>query len=41
MPRVNETRFLVQYDLCECEYRLTEIAINWKLKWNQDRCECD
>ena len=36
MSEVNETRFLVQHQLCECECRLNESVCNSKHKWNHD-----
>ena len=38
ISRVNQTRFLIQYELCECKCRLTEIACNSKQKWNHNEC---
>ena len=32
MSKVNETRFLVQHESCECKYRLNESVCNWKEK---------
>ena len=42
MSEVNETRFLVQHESCECECRLNESVCNSKQKWNHDKCrfEC-
>ena len=42
MPGVNETRPLVQHELCQCKCRLNEGVCNSKQKWNHDEywCEC-
>ena len=42
MSGVNETRFLVQYELCESKCGLNESVCNSKQKWNHNkyRCEC-
>ena len=39
--RVNETRFLVQHESCECKCRLNEGVCNSKQKWNHDECRCE
>ena len=40
--RVNETRFVVKYELCQCKCRLNESVCNSKQKRNHDEwsCEC-
>ena len=38
---VNETRFLVQHELCEFKCRLNENTCNSKRKWNRDKCQCE
>ena len=38
MSRVNETRFLVQHESCECKYRLNGNVCILKQKWNHDKC---
>ena len=35
---VNKTRFLIQSNLCECKYRLSENLCNSNQKWNHDEC---
>ena len=35
---VNETRFLVQHESCECKCRLNESVCNSKQIWNRDKC---
>ena len=42
MSGVNETRFLIQYELCESKCGLNEGVCNSKQKWNHNkyRCEC-
>ena len=37
---VNETRFLVQHELCECKCRLNESPGNSKQKRNHDEYQC-
>ena len=37
---VNETRFIVQHESCECKYGLNETVCNSKQKWNCDECQC-
>ena len=41
MSEVNETRFLVQHQFCECKCRLNQSVHNLKQKWNQDECWCE
>ena len=36
MLRVNETKVLVQHELCKCKCRLNEIVCNSKQNWNHD-----
>ena len=36
LSRVNETRFLVQHQSCECKCRFNGIVCNSKQKWNND-----
>ena len=38
---VNETRYLVQHELCYCKYGLNETAWNSLQKWNHDECRCE
>ena len=38
---VNETKSLVQHQLCECKCRLNESVCNSKQKWNHDKCRCE
>ena len=42
MIGVNETRFLVQHELCESKYGFIESVCNSKQKWNHDEywCKC-
>ena len=42
MMGVNETKFLVQRESCECKCGLNESVCNSKQKWNHDKCrrEC-
>ena len=42
MSVVNETRFLVQHESCECKCGLNESVCNSKQKWNPEECrwEC-
>ena len=39
---VNDTKFLVRHQSCECKYRLNKSIGNSKQKWNHDECryEC-
>ena len=41
MSRVNETRFLVQHESCECQCGLNENVCNSKQEWNHDKCLCE
>ena len=41
MSEVNEMRFLVQHESCECKCRLNENVCNSKQKWNRDECGCE
>ena len=38
---INETRFLVQYDPCNCKCRLNENVCNAKQKWIREKCWCE
>ena len=38
---VNETRFIVQHESCECKCGLNESMCNLKQNWNRDECRCD
>ena len=40
--RVIETKFLAQYESCQCKCGLTEGAYNSKQNWNHDEhwCKC-
>ena len=42
MSGVNETRFLVQHEPCNCKCELNESVCNSKQKWNHNErwCEC-
>ena len=42
MSGVNETRFLVQHESCNCKCELNESVCNSKQKWNHNKrwCEC-
>ena len=40
MSGVNETRFLVEHESCECKYGLNKSVCNSKQKWNHDECRC-
>ena len=40
MSRVNETRFLVQHESCECKCGLNESVCNSVQKWNYEECRC-
>ena len=37
---VNKTRFLFQYELCECTYGLNKSVCNSNQKWSHDECWC-
>ena len=41
MSGVNETRFLVQHDSCECKCGLNESVCSSKKKWNHNECRCE
>ena len=41
MSVVNETRFLVQHESCECKCRLNESVCNSGQKCDQDECWCE
>ena len=41
MSGVNETRFLVQHESCECKCGLNESVCNSKQKWDYDECRCE
>ena len=41
MSGVNETKFLVWHESCECKCRLNESLCNSKQKWNHDECWCE
>ena len=41
MLGVNQIRFLVQQESCQCKYRLNKNACNSKQKWNHDECWCE
>ena len=41
MSGVNETRFLVQHESCNCKCRLNESVCNSKQRWNHDECWCE
>ena len=38
MSGANETRILLQLELCECKCRLNGSVFNSKHKWNHDEC---
>ena len=38
MPKLNESRFLVQHILHECKFRLNKSGSNSKQTWNHDKC---
>ena len=40
MPGVNETKFIVQHESCECKCELNESVCNSKQKWNANECWC-
>ena len=35
---INQARFIVQHELCECKCGLNESVCDSKQKWNQDKC---
>ena len=41
MSKVNQTRFLVQYELWEYKFRSNESVCNAKQKWYHDKCRCE
>ena len=41
MLGANETRFLVQHELCECKWELNESICNSKQKLNHNECRCE
>ena len=41
MSGVNEIRFLVQYEQCECKCGLNESVSNSKEKWSHNECKCE
>ena len=38
MQGINETRFLVQHESCDCECGLNESVCISKQKWNHNKC---
>ena len=38
MPKVNETRLLVQHESSDCKFRLNKSVYNSRKKLNQDKC---
>ena len=38
MSEVNETKFLVEYEPCECRCRLNKTICKSRQKWKQDKC---
>ena len=38
MSGLDETRFLVEYELCECKCGLNKSECNSNQKWNHDEC---
>ena len=38
MSGLDETRFLVEYELCECKCGLNKSVCNSNQKWNHDEC---
>ena len=40
-PGVNETRFIVQHELCEYKCELNKIACNSEQKWNANKWWCE
>ena len=38
---VNETRFSVQHESCECKCEFNEGVCNSNQKWNHDECQCE
>ena len=41
MSGVNETRFIVQYESCECKCGLNESVCNSRQNWNRNECKCE
>ena len=41
MSEVNETKFLVEYESCECMCRLNKTICKSRQKWKQDKCWCE
>ena len=41
MSKINETRFLIQHELCKCKCGLNENVYNSKQKWNHEGCCCE
>ena len=41
MSEVNETRFLIQHELCECKCGLNDGVYNSTQKYNHDGCWCE
>ena len=41
MSKVNEKRFLVQYESCKGKYKLNESVCNSKQKWSHNECRCN
>ena len=41
MSEVNERRFLVQHESCECKCGLSESVCSSNQKWNHDECCCE
>ena len=39
--RLNETRFLIQHESCECKCGLNESVCNSKQKWNHNKFSCE
>ena len=38
---VNETRFIVHHESCECKCGFNKSACNARQKWNRDKCWCE
>ena len=41
MSVVNESRFLVQNESCQCKCGINESLCNSKQKWNHNECRCE
>ena len=41
MSGINETRFIVQHDSCECKCGLNGSVCNSKQKSNREKCRCE